>query len=514
MKKILVKARRGKPKRLRILRKARYIRRWLLNNPWIRPMSIFNLAAIMIQKVFRGHRVRRGKMIRSKKNPKVSNGRKSKKQLDKYLSSLDQYNHRVKPLWLEGGYSSWCAARIQSWWRMIPIRRRFFLTKRFVCQIAAVIIQNTWRAHFEILNNSRTIVVSEVDIKNNAAYKIQLCWRSFCNKRVYRYLKELVLFKLKGAPADLLRTIIPTESDFLDRASGIHVRFRLGGSIFPPKVYFKIFTHRPLCDVNAFAPRNYALERTEDENVPLATAAKFCSKKHPPNFIRVGTSYFGTKVKTSIDLDKWYRRDENNPWRPIASQAMDDILTPPWLRSTNIAKKVEPFHFSRLKRKEDLLIKKKKKKLDWWRKAYLLAAAESDTPVDSQVDNKALDRINHLLEQEESHPTHAKFHIQASIALPLETSSTLPSHPRPILEKIVRNVDHIGTESMNMTSIYSHSTVYEDKSIDSQSQKTHFLVPFQKKTIPSIEEDGNVNPDELLKWRLDIHYIMNFVHFW
>jgi hypothetical protein len=44
----------------------------------------------------------------------------------------------------------------------------------------------------------------------------------------------------------------------------VHVRFRLGGSIFPPKVYFKIFTHRPLCDVNAFAPRDYCNERPID----------------------------------------------------------------------------------------------------------------------------------------------------------------------------------------------------------------------------------------------------------
>ena len=42
------------------------------------------------------------------------------------------------------------------------------------------------------------------------------------------------------------------------------MRFRLGGHRFPPEVYFKIFTHRPLCDVNSFAPRDYNLERKSE----------------------------------------------------------------------------------------------------------------------------------------------------------------------------------------------------------------------------------------------------------
>jgi hypothetical protein len=48
--------------------------------------------------------------------------------------------------------------------------------------------------------------------------------------------------------------------------AGTHVRFRLGGHRFPPEVYFKIFTHRPLCDVNSFAPRDYNFERKVDVN--------------------------------------------------------------------------------------------------------------------------------------------------------------------------------------------------------------------------------------------------------
>jgi hypothetical protein len=53
-----------------------------------------------------------------------------------------------------------------------------------------------------------------------------------------------VVVKLRGAPADLLRAIVPNEVDLMDRAAGVHVRFRLGGPVFPPRIFFKIYTHK------------------------------------------------------------------------------------------------------------------------------------------------------------------------------------------------------------------------------------------------------------------------------
>lgn len=48
----------------------------------------------------------------------------------------------------------------------------------------------------------------------------------------------------RGDPRELLRVINPREAALVDAAAGIHVRFRLGGSTFPPLVFYKIFTHR------------------------------------------------------------------------------------------------------------------------------------------------------------------------------------------------------------------------------------------------------------------------------
>ena len=43
----------------------------------------------------------------------------------------------------------------------------------------------------------------------------------------------------------------------LDNASRCHVRFRLGGTKFPPLIYYKIFSHGGLVDGNAVGPRDY-----------------------------------------------------------------------------------------------------------------------------------------------------------------------------------------------------------------------------------------------------------------
>lgn len=64
----------------------------------------------------------------------------------------------------------------------------------------------------------------------------------------------------RGDPRELLRVINPREAQLADAASGVHVRFRLGGTTFPPLVFYKIFTHRSIVDICAFGPRDYASE--------------------------------------------------------------------------------------------------------------------------------------------------------------------------------------------------------------------------------------------------------------
>ena len=287
--------------------------------------------------------------------------------------------------------------------------------------IASIQIQNTWqnRAKKEESmeeGKKRMMRVGSANIprtKVGHARAIQLAWRTHCSIRVYRYFRDLILNKLKGAPTDLLRCIIPGEADILDKASGVHVRFRLGGHIFPPKIYYKIFTHRPLCDVNAFAPRNYANESLVE---PASLHVKPPRRDQPPykgikekfemssTHLRVGGALYDATVDISRGTKDWYKREDHNYWRPISHEASDDPMfeTPYKSMSRNESTfnsrkmKKSHYHFSRFKRQEDILRERKKKKREWMLKAYMFSAGNKghgigedtpskNTPVSSQI---------------------------------------------------------------------------------------------------------------------------------
>jgi hypothetical protein len=309
---------RRKSKRLIIFSKSKHIKHWLVSHPWVNPIIVFNYAAVLLQKSWRGYlrRLAIGKFPRRiKKNKENNNSKKLKlknnnnninTQLDKYLTYIDGFMHTnsTKPKWLEGGFSAWCAVRIQSWWKMIPCRRHLIYSKTTFCHVSALVIQSAWRnimykqEQIQLLNISNKR--ESVKYKNYGALAIQLCWRSFCNKRVFKYFKDLIINNLKGAPSDILKVIVPRESFLLDRSSGVHVRFRLGGVVFPPKILFKIYTHRPLCDVNSFAPRDYSKERPLDGNYLHNKSSVMATQQVSKNTtLRVGGSYFGAVVSSN-----------------------------------------------------------------------------------------------------------------------------------------------------------------------------------------------------------------------
>jgi len=405
---------RGLPKRLFILKKSRHIQRWFLRNPWIKPMITFNLAAIRIQALVRKCIVRtHGKNWRNKIKRKKGRG----KQLDKYLLYLDTFsglNSYKKPTWIDDGYSAWCAVKIQSIWRMYQVRKKYLLRKD-IYHIGAIEIQTTYseyqRRKFQSEPPPQNIPPIKLKTIDAYARIIQKAWRAFCNMRVYRYLRDLIINKLRGIPADLLRSIIPIEADLLDRASGVHIRFRLGGIRFPPKIYYKIYTHRPLCDINAFAPRNYSLEKriepsslhnktSSTSSINIATQNQFNSsfRRKIQSSIRVGRVFYDTTIIPPIDddgFDEWYQRedDRNNPWRIISTE-IEDILAPapPWIHLDKDEKKINQeyfkkmkkkktsyslssqYHYSKLKRQQDIDLERKRRKREWMLKAYMLTA--------------------------------------------------------------------------------------------------------------------------------------------
>jgi hypothetical protein len=97
----------------------------------------------------------------------------------------------------------------------------------------------------------------------------------------------------------LLKGINPLESQLLETAVDCHVRFRLGGDTFPPNIYYKVFSKSNVCDINAFAPRDYsALPREVGKEEKIKYSTYQVNRKEYEN-------------------EGWYLRNDNNGWRPV-----------------------------------------------------------------------------------------------------------------------------------------------------------------------------------------------------
>ena len=104
-----------------------------------------------------------------------------------------------------------------------------------IYHIAAMQIQYMWRS----FHRNRYIGMSDLSPQEKAVVKIQHLWRRYTNRRIYFYYRNLIKFRNAGDPALMLRCINPREAALFDQASGVHVRFRLGGALFPQQFCIK-----------------------------------------------------------------------------------------------------------------------------------------------------------------------------------------------------------------------------------------------------------------------------------
>ncbi|XP_072809998.1 protein MFI isoform X7 [Vicugna pacos] len=168
------------------------------------------------------------------------------------------------------------------------------------------------------------------------------------NVAVFQHLKSLINIRRQGEPRQIVRYINPKEAELLDAAAGINVRFRLGGVKFPPEIYYKIFTHRHIEDLCANSPRDYT-------KLP----AKYASHNKSDRLQEEG--YSGC-----------YRRVENNGWRPVSERF--------WTSTENVMvedKRESEFHFSKLKRRQDMEKKRKIRKIEWMKQMYYAGNLEA-----------------------------------------------------------------------------------------------------------------------------------------
>jgi IQ calmodulin-binding motif len=311
------------------------------------PLRTRTAAAIQIQRVWRGHLDRRF----------VVNERRRKQKREKYTifelylmrsgTDLLQLKHRPDtpmPAKVVSAFYHWCATYIQAAWfnhkrrqqrqslhvlEDFKMHRRGRRARRWsvfagndVYNIAAQTIQKAWFRYYDSLSVRR--------FYDNAARVIQHAWGRFSDRRIFAYFKTLLLERQQRSDAvTLLKMLNPKESALLDRTAGLYVRFRFGGTEFPPQVYYKIFTSQNVTDIGAFAPRVYADKEAF----------------HNP--------------------ETWYRRKENNGWRPLCADivghgkaSVDDV-------TARTASKERTFHHSKLMRRREYLHKRKTKRIRW-----------------------------------------------------------------------------------------------------------------------------------------------------
>ena len=166
------------------------------------------------------------------------------------------------------------------------------------------------------------------------------------------------------------------------RYAGIHVRFRLGGSCFPPILFYKIYTHRPIADIGAFGPRNYAAEVSMTSmdtsglpQTPLSPQAVLSSAqtrsatcRFEPDFEIPASHRRYVRADGTIGLRSvigWYQRRENNGWRPVNEVRMLDGED-----ECNLAARRPAFHFKATVRREERARRQRQRHRDWMAALY------------------------------------------------------------------------------------------------------------------------------------------------
>ena len=264
----------------------------------------------------------------------------------------------------------YAATRIGAWWRGTHNKwwfwLRFLRPRRVVYQVAALELQQVlsawmrrrrgsrWQAAWR---NRRWLHYRDMGYNKNPtrrqemqlaahrrfrpswmvwdyrAWQIQGVWRNYRDRRVAGFLARLVTrFNASGDTRAVLAGVAAGEALLADAASKLIVRFRLGGGpgVWPPVLVYKIGTAAPVCDVGAFAPRDYAAVEQRRAALPAQAATLKQLRSANPRQFR---SELGEAVDAALDAplnpqmvddkalskaDGWYQRETRNTWRMVA----------------------------------------------------------------------------------------------------------------------------------------------------------------------------------------------------
>lgn len=111
---------------------------------------------------------------------------------------------------------------------------------------------------------------NEYETRFQSAKKIQKYWKCYMFRKTFFNIKNLINKYMKMDPGLVLRTVNPREASLLDSGSGTRVKFKLTGTVFPPIIVYKIFSYRPVVNVNSLPSinvQNFFRKQVNDFNV-------------------------------------------------------------------------------------------------------------------------------------------------------------------------------------------------------------------------------------------------------
>jgi len=386
-------------------------RRDIICNMWHMPIAAHNLAARAIQSAYRGYVLRgiqkklgedwfesvRGTTLqdrlrrsKARKEQKHRTCNESEGGAASEVSSLEEVCATYGERWYgsrpEGALKALAASRIQGMFRRFRSMRRMRWYKYRVYHIAAAEIQFVWRAWHKYREERSRRHYDKSEIFS--ARMLQKWYRRSKDRAIYRSLRDIVNFRNQGDPILLLKSVSPDDAAICDAATKTIVRLRLGGERFPPQIYFKVFTQSAVCDVNAFAPRDYSSERLAGKvSEGESTASPFDNGDFS---IRVGRTYFRVRTDahglpggSSEDTAGWYRRWENNGWRRISAATLEEMASDPVTIRTSAVSK------PRLRRRNDVERERKQKRREWMRKLYTLRSETKSAVVEGKETSRS-----------------------------------------------------------------------------------------------------------------------------
>ncbi|XP_032878593.1 protein MFI isoform X1 [Amblyraja radiata] len=213
----------------------------------------------------------------------------------------------------------------------------------------------------------------------NSARIIQRAWRRHIDMQLFKHYRNMINFRGKGNPKFMMKCINPIEADLLDSAAGVHVRFRLGGETFPPEIYYKIFTHRPIVDLCANSPKDYTNP---------AVKQKVPRQVHNHDLVKT----------QEVDRSGWYKRIENNDWRSLSDKYLGTTTDYMQFEPT---RKTTVFHHCIAQRRQDVMRRQKQRKIEWMKKMYRegILQAQTQDPTAAVLVQRATEGVFNSLEQ-------------------------------------------------------------------------------------------------------------------